>query len=138
MRLARWVRIGLRAPADAGCRFGRRPSSGLAAVGAAGNGYMSWRYRRRWSQMNQTAASASRPMPAAEITESSGHCRAGAGASPDAARPPPSGRAVSRVKSGNRRDLRGAAAGPAGVMLGLPKVGVPEPLPVATGGCAVD
>lgn len=25
-----------------------------------------------------------------------------------------------------------------GVLLGLPKIGVPEPLPVVTGGCAVD
>jgi tRNA-2-methylthio-N6-dimethylallyladenosine synthase len=45
---------------------------------------------------------------------------------------------VRRTRAGDAWEKRNAAeaAQPAGVMLGLPKIGVPEPLPAATGGCA--
>ena len=44
---------------------------------------------------------------------------------------------VRRTRAGDAWGKRNAAeaAKPAGVMLGLPKIGVPEPLPAATGGC---
>jgi tRNA-2-methylthio-N6-dimethylallyladenosine synthase len=48
---------------------------------------------------------------------------------------------VRRTRAGDAWEKRNAAeaAKPAGVMLGLPKIGVPEPLPVATGsGCGCD
>jgi tRNA-2-methylthio-N6-dimethylallyladenosine synthase len=48
---------------------------------------------------------------------------------------------VRRTRAGDAWEKRNAAeaAAPAGVMLGLPKVGVPEPLPVAANsGCGVD
>ncbi len=47
---------------------------------------------------------------------------------------------VRRTRAGDAWEKRTAekAAKPAGVLLGLPKVGVPEPLPVVSGGCAVD
>src|SRR3954449_4335426 len=42
---------------------------------------------------------------------------------------------VRRTRAGDAWEKRNAAeaAGPAGVMLGLPKIGIPEPLPAATG-----
>jgi tRNA-2-methylthio-N6-dimethylallyladenosine synthase len=45
---------------------------------------------------------------------------------------------VRRTRAGDAWEKRNAAeaAKPAGVMLGLPKVGVPEPLPAVTGGCS--
>ncbi|MBE8473654.1 tRNA (N6-isopentenyl adenosine(37)-C2)-methylthiotransferase MiaB [Streptomyces justiciae] len=45
---------------------------------------------------------------------------------------------VRRTRAGDAWEKRNAAeaAKPAGVLLGLPKIGVPEPLPAATGGCA--
>src|SRR6478752_4333832 len=49
-----------------------------------------------------SAPTISSPSPAVQSTVSSGHCRAGAGASPGAALPPPSGRAVSRVSEKRR------------------------------------
>lgn len=47
---------------------------------------------------------------------------------------------VRRTRAGDAWEKRTAekAAKPAGVLLGLPKVGVPEPLPAVSGGCAVD
>jgi len=48
---------------------------------------------------------------------------------------------VRRTRAGDAWEKRNAAeaAKPAGVLLGLPKIGVPEPLPVATGsGCGCD
>jgi tRNA-2-methylthio-N6-dimethylallyladenosine synthase len=48
---------------------------------------------------------------------------------------------VRRTRAGDAWEKRNAAeaAAPAGVMLGLPKVGVPEPLPVAANsGCGFD
>ena len=48
--------------------------------------------------------------------------------------------AVRRTRAGDAWEKRNTekAARPAGVLLGLPKVGVPEPLPAVAGGCAVD
>jgi tRNA-2-methylthio-N6-dimethylallyladenosine synthase len=45
---------------------------------------------------------------------------------------------VRRTRAGDAWEARNVAAeqGP-GVMLGLPSVGVPEPLPASTGGCAL-
>jgi tRNA-2-methylthio-N6-dimethylallyladenosine synthase len=45
---------------------------------------------------------------------------------------------VRRTRAGDAWEKRhtAEAAKPAGVMLGLPAVGVPAPLPPATGGCA--
>ncbi|MCX4819800.1 tRNA (N6-isopentenyl adenosine(37)-C2)-methylthiotransferase MiaB [Streptomyces sp. NBC_01142] len=46
--------------------------------------------------------------------------------------------AVRRTRAGDAWEKRNAAPRPApGVMLGLPSVGVPAPLPSATGGCAI-
>ncbi|MFJ4918283.1 tRNA (N6-isopentenyl adenosine(37)-C2)-methylthiotransferase MiaB [Streptomyces sp. NPDC088725] len=47
---------------------------------------------------------------------------------------------VRRTRSGDAWDKRNAAAGerPAGVLLGLPTVGVPAPLPAVAGGCGVE
>lgn len=43
-----------------------------------------------------------------------------------------------RTRAGDAWEKRNAApAQPAGVMLGIPTLGVPAPLPVATSGCAV-
>ncbi|MER8067704.1 tRNA (N6-isopentenyl adenosine(37)-C2)-methylthiotransferase MiaB [Streptomyces sp. NPDC094034] len=49
-------------------------------------------------------------------------------------------RTVRRTRAGDAWDLRNAteAAKPAGVLLGLPTVGVPAPLPAVTGGCSVE
>jgi tRNA-2-methylthio-N6-dimethylallyladenosine synthase len=49
-------------------------------------------------------------------------------------------KAVRRTRSGDAWTARQAASAPApaGVMLGLPTVGVPEALPPAAGGCSVD
>ncbi|MFE2040940.1 tRNA (N6-isopentenyl adenosine(37)-C2)-methylthiotransferase MiaB [Streptomyces sp. NPDC059477] len=47
---------------------------------------------------------------------------------------------VRRTRAGDaweKRNTTGAAK-PAGVLLGLPKIGVPEPLPVSSGGCGHD
>ena len=45
---------------------------------------------------------------------------------------------VRRTRAGDAWEKRNAAeaAKPAGVLLGLPGVGVPEPLPAPTGGCS--
>jgi tRNA-2-methylthio-N6-dimethylallyladenosine synthase len=44
---------------------------------------------------------------------------------------------VRRTRAGDAWEQRNAApAGQQGVMLGLPKLGVPEPLPESTGGCS--
>lgn len=45
---------------------------------------------------------------------------------------------VRPTRAGDAWEKRNAAeaAEPAGVMLGLPKIGIPEPLPAVTGGCA--
>ncbi|MFD7090013.1 tRNA (N6-isopentenyl adenosine(37)-C2)-methylthiotransferase MiaB [Streptomyces sp. NPDC059896] len=49
-------------------------------------------------------------------------------------------RKVRRTRAGDAWDRRNAteAAKPAGVLLGLPTVGVPAPLPAVTGGCSVE
>ncbi|WP_326810521.1 tRNA (N6-isopentenyl adenosine(37)-C2)-methylthiotransferase MiaB [Streptomyces scopuliridis] len=49
-------------------------------------------------------------------------------------------RKVRRTRAGDAWDRRNAteAAKPAGVLLGLPSVGVPAPLPTVTGGCSVE
>lgn len=49
-------------------------------------------------------------------------------------------RKVRRTRAGDAWDRRNAteAAKPAGVLLGLPSVGVPAPLPAVTGGCSVE
>ncbi|MFE3144042.1 tRNA (N6-isopentenyl adenosine(37)-C2)-methylthiotransferase MiaB [Streptomyces scopuliridis] len=49
-------------------------------------------------------------------------------------------RTVRRTRAGDAWDRRNAteAAKPAGVLLGLPTVGVPAPLPAVTGGCSVE
>ncbi|QKW09579.1 tRNA (N6-isopentenyl adenosine(37)-C2)-methylthiotransferase MiaB [Streptomyces sp. NA04227] len=49
-------------------------------------------------------------------------------------------RSVRRTRAGDAWDKRNAAesAKPAGVMLGLPKIGAPEPLAATTGGCGCD
>jgi tRNA-2-methylthio-N6-dimethylallyladenosine synthase len=47
---------------------------------------------------------------------------------------------VRRTRAGDAWEKRNAAESlkPAGVLLGLPTVGAPAPLPVATGGCSVE
>ena len=46
--------------------------------------------------------------------------------------------AVRRTRAGDAWELRNSDPAPAaGVLLGLPSVGVPEPLPAVTGGCSL-
>jgi tRNA-2-methylthio-N6-dimethylallyladenosine synthase len=45
-------------------------------------------------------------------------------------------RSVRRTRAGDAWEARTTTPKPTGTMLGLPTVGVPDPLPAATGGCA--
>ena len=84
---------------------------------------------------NTSSAVSSSPSPTAPSTVRIGHCRAGAGASPGAARPPPSGRAVSLVNSGKRRVVRRGRPSASGRADRRPhgrrRLGVPRSAPAA-------